>query len=67
MPSTTKTSIYTASEDEEGKDKDSDDDSYEADSESGNNDSLSALSDFIIKTSFTKSSDTNPLPTFISE
>ena len=38
-------------------------DSYEPDSESGNE----ALSDFIDKTSFTKSSETNPLPTFISE
>ena len=42
-------------------------DNYEPDSESGNEDSLSALSDFIDKTSFTKSSETNPLPTFISE
>ena len=49
------------------QDKDSDDDSYELDSESGNEDSLSVLSDFIDKTSFTKSSETNPLPTFISE
>ena len=66
LPPTTETSIYTAAEDKE-EDSDPDDDSYEPDSESGNEESSSDLSDFLDETSFAKGSDTNPLPTFISE
>ena len=66
LPPTTKTSIYTAAEDKE-EESDSDDDSYEPDSESGNEESSSDLSDFLDETSFAKGSDTNPLPTFIAE